>query len=177
MNFLPEKIKDSIKKEYFYRYSSIILFLSFISITLVSILYMPTYIFSVYRSNSIDNQLLSTDSSVLDYKTGVIEEIDRVNEATNILSIKGQSLEIGDALNALIQKKNDNIKISSVSAKSDSPTSARVIISGISKTREGLILFVDDLKKSESFTNTSLPVSNLVKSSNIDFTITIILNK
>jgi len=170
IRFLPETNKKEIKIEYFSRvlvFALVFLFsLSIISIFLV----FPSYIISFYRDISIEGQSKTIQSTKTD--TSEQENIVKItNELVTLISQfedKAPSVPMSN----ILDKQNKDIKIVEISYSKEN-NGFRFVIKGTALTREGLLSFVKDLKSDKKLSGVNLPVSDFVKSSDINFSLTI----
>jgi hypothetical protein len=75
--------------------------------------------------------------------------------------------------NKIIANKNTNIQITELSFAVLTGGQGQFFISGISKNREGLIAFIEDLKFKAGFVSVESPISDFAKDSDIPFTLNI----
>lgn len=170
IRFLPEKNKKEIKFEYFSRifvFGMIFMFL--IGIFSVFTIF-PSFIISYYRDISIEAQSQDVKKDIID----VSEQEKNVDKA-NVLSsyIMGLKVDTPSVEIERIVKEKTNTKITEITYQ-NSKEGYRYVVKGIASTREDLLLFVKKLKIIKDFSSVSLPVSDYVKSSDIDFSITIL---
>lgn len=88
-----------------------------------------------------------------------------VSTSTNPRSIPSEVFE------SILSLKEGNIKISSLLYDA-TPEREQVVVSGRSLDRDSLARFVESLRQKSGFTTVDLPIHSYVKSTNIDFTIT-----
>ncbi len=176
LNFLTQNIKNKVINEYSLRLVVVLLIMILIVVTFLIILFLPSLFISTYKSIAINDQYKTTMSNI---KKDSLNSIEIVKEKNNLISAlsHNNSKDISTSTSELIEKifllKNENIKISSISI-SNTLEEVKLIIGGISKTREGLTLFNKALKNSQYFDKIILPVVNLLKGTDIEFNITLI---
>jgi hypothetical protein len=71
----------------------------------------------------------------------------------------------------IIENKNPDIKISRLSFDLVSSKNIELLVGGVSKNREGLVTFIEDLKSKAGFKNIEMPVSEFAKDSDVPFTL------
>ena len=76
----------------------------------------------------------------------------------------------------IIANKNSDIQITGLSFSSPSAGRVQLLVSGVSKNRDGLVTFVNALKAQAGFADVPSPISNLAKDSDISFTLNIGVN-
>jgi hypothetical protein len=75
--------------------------------------------------------------------------------------------------NKITSSKNPSIKITKLSFSLIKQGQGEFVVSGVSKNRDGLVSFIEDLKTKVGFTSVESPVSDFAKDSDISFTLTI----
>jgi hypothetical protein len=177
IGFLPKKLENEIVREYRFRVVSIFLINIFFVFVFACVFILPAYIFSSYKNKMISNQLNLINSTKTEYSNLLLEEGKKDNEIISTLNLGSEyQINIDESLQVILGLRNENIKISSISIIKNSKK-VEVILQGVSKTRDGLITYVKDLKKDGTFSSVDLPISDLVKSLNIDFKINLIFDK
>jgi hypothetical protein len=176
LNFLTQNIKNKVINEYSLRLVVVLLIMIFIVCVFLISLFLPSFFMSMYKSLAIDDQYRTTMLNIKEDSLNSIEIVKENNSLISVLSSKNAQ-DISTSTSEFIEKifllKNENIKISSVLV-SNKVGEVKVIIGGVSKTREGLTLFNKALKNSYYFDEIILPVVNLLKSIDIEFNITLI---
>jgi len=178
LNFLPQNNKKKIILEYLSRILIMLLIFLFFAVVLLISLFIPSIIFSKYKNQTVKNQLESIKITNINENQDPIELIKKINTMIGILSGGNTvSLLMSNTIQKIISLKNKDIEILSISISDNSTSSEKIIINGIAKTRDGLTLFDKDLKNDGLFYSVDLPISNLIKNTNAQFTITLIYNK
>ena len=73
----------------------------------------------------------------------------------------------------IVSLKNSRIQITAISLSRNTDLTKTVIVRGTSQTRDALTSFNNDLRADSVFTKVDLPLTNLIKDVNTDFTITL----
>ncbi len=176
LSFILNKDKKGIFVEYFLRVSIFFfMFLLFAFVVLFS-LFMPSIFYSEYKKDNIYHQLDYVKKQVGQNNTDPIEIIKRTNSLASILS-DVKSNQFSGIIDNIILLKNKGIKINSISIVDYDKSTIRIILNGISKTRDNLTAFDKELKKSQLFQSVDLPVSNLIKNIDAGFSMNLIYNK
>ena len=178
LNFLPQKNKKKIIIEYFTRLLIALLTFLLFAVVLLMFLFIPSAIFSKYKNNTVKNQLSSINIADANKGQDQIDLIKRVNAMVGILSNKKtENIPMTDMIQKVILLKNDNIKVLSISISEYGTSSEKIIVNGVAKTRDDLTMFDKNLINNGSFYSVDLPVSNLIKNIDAQFTITLVYNK
>jgi len=77
-------------------------------------------------------------------------------------------------INEIILKKTSDIKIEQIFYENSISGGKKISIRGVSPSRERLLLFRRALEDDATFKKVDLPISNFVKGSNIEFSLTLI---
>ncbi len=186
MNLLPLAEKNLVKIEYRKKLALVSLsaLMAVIFIGLVPI--TVSYIASAYEIANLKKQI---DTVAKRNITGGIatntEIIKNVNNKLNILTRKfPQTLDydISSVFSSLATSTKIRIfslSYDQVSIKKGETKEVghRIILGGVAKDRDGLQKFIKALEQDKRFKSVDLPVSNLIESKDINFFITIMLNK
>jgi len=182
LSFLPEQLKKSVKKEYYARV--LILSLGIICLLLIysiSII-LPIYTSSLFEKNRLTEGVQSIDLDASNCtKSGIdctdpTPQIKSINLLLSILNVENRA-SVSAPLLEILNVKNNDIKISSIKYLGEAAGQYKFSINGVSLNREGLLAFVSDLKKNSRFIGINLPISDFVKSTNINFVLMINVKK
>lgn len=178
INFLPEKNKKEVMTEYSFRVTSLFLIILSLVVLLVLIFLMPAYTLSIYRNGVISEQLAMTKNSTLNQNDDSLNEVKKINEIVKVLSpVTVAQKPVSDFIKSVLSIKGRGITISSITYDLDASQNMKLSFKGFSKTRDDLTTFVKDIKGLNLFSSVDLPISSLVKSSDIDFVISLIIKK
>jgi hypothetical protein len=176
-NLITEKQKKAIKTEYIIRASSVSLLIPISLLGLFLLAYIVPYYVSVNKK----------DLWVAEQFKNVINVENKENVGESMTRIVSQTLDELKAVelynknnfipsvyfNKIIENKNSNIKITKLSYNLVRQGQGQFFVSGISKNRDGLVSFIDDLKSKAGFYSVESPVSDFAKDSDIPFTLNI----
>ena len=182
INLLPLKEKQKIYQLYFIRLSIVSSFLLLIALIVGIVLLLPSLFLSVVKEHSsAERVLLARKALSLEEGRNVEAIITSVNKKISILTLaSGVSLTLSKAFRAIIDRQPEGLKIIGLLYEKDvlgDTGRGKIFIRGISSGRDALIAFADLLKKELLFSEVDLPVSNLIKSEDITFLITVFLNE
>jgi hypothetical protein len=178
INFLPEKLKKQVKTEYLLRGLTVLFGYSFFVMVIVSVFIVPSFVLSMVKKDSIIKQLDMVKKSSVNQTEDILSKTRIINEFTNVLSPKLTPNRLAsDFIKSAIGGKVYGIKVSSISTQYEGLEPSKITLSGFSYTRDLLIEYVKELKDLDMFSNVDIPVSTLVKVSNIDFSIVLTLKK
>lgn len=175
-NLLPDSLKDQIKSDYKLRRLTVFLIILISVQTIVFILLVPSWLISYYKENALIFRLEKTSHSELSYDANEIKnKIKVINNEVNLLNTALEYPKLSPLIDYILTKRNPSIKLESFTYNGGKTWT--LTVQGISATRESLVAMVDNLKQSGLFKNVDLPVSNLAKNKNIDFSITMTIPK
>lgn len=175
---LPKIEMKKLRREY--RTRLIILFSFFISFAvLIGICSLaPAYIYSYSQEKEALGKAQSIQKSLKESGTDEIwRDLRQASEIITRLKGNTPSKPFGDIVASIIADKNTNIKINSFNFTEIIDASSTPIfsvnIAGKSGTREGLVSFKKKLETDDYIQSVELPVSDLAKSKDIDFSMRI----
>jgi hypothetical protein len=181
-NVLPENLKQIIRTEYKQRFwivSSVLV----LGVELCAILFLaPSLVVSTYKEKDLLSTIAVVSSSAAPSITLPVSSdenksrnlsIPETNQLLKIIDTELKYPKNSPYLDSILSLKMEGITIDQFSYTSTDSTHAEISLSGRSSTRESLASFVKSLKASKRFSSVDLPVSNLAKDKNIDFSISI----
>lgn len=176
LHFLLQNNKKKMALEYIFRVSIILLgFIVISSIILVTLLLPPVF-FTTYKNKTISGQLDTVKVTYANKDDDPALLIKKVNQMAMVLSDKNiNGLPISDIIERIISLKNKNIKIINIKISEQADLSKKIEITGISNSRDDLMMFDKNLQGDGLFYNIDLPISSFIKNTDIDFTIGLIV--
>jgi len=180
INLIPNQEKKKKVRDFYFRLTTVTLFvLSLVALVALSAM-LPAYFLSSVKQNLAEAKLGSQNTEpvpLLDLKTQTV--IDGLNSRLNLIekSEKGRYLVSVKIMSEIMLKKTPDIKITQILYETDAkslPVGKKVTVRGIARSREELLLFRRALEDNIAFTKVDLPISNFVKGSNIEFSLTLI---
>ncbi len=173
-NLLPENLRKQITGEYRLRLAVIsILLVIFIQVSFLVFL-SPSWLVSYYKEKeySLQSDELNKSLSTLDISS-TTAFIKSFNTKLGIINDSLEYPKFIPIVDGILSKKNNNIRISGIYYSVNSATAGTLTLEGIGDTRESLVSFSENLRSIEHFKKVDLPISNLAKDKNIDFTISV----
>lgn len=175
-NLITPKQKNIVKTDYYLRLIALAIFLLALLGGFFLAYVIPYYIAVGKKDLLVAEKFQSVISAENKENTGesVSSLTDRVLD-----ELKTTDLYFNDKLipsiyfNKVVENKNSNIKINKISWNLSDDKNMLILVGGISKNREGLVSFIDDLKIKGGFENIEMPVSEFAKDSNIPFSLNI----
>ena len=172
MNFLPIDEQIKIKKIYKKRFFLILSFALFLASLINLILVFPSYIFLKVKNNDLKQGFNALRADSIFLKSEKMEDsLKSLDKNIKFLKTgEKEVVEFSEILKEIIKLKNTKISLSSIFFEKD-----KIILLGNGKTREALLLFIQNLKESGIFKTVDSPASNLLRKEDINFTITVFL--
>lgn len=174
LNFLTQKNKKQIIFEYLLRVSVFLLLFVFIS-SLISIsMFGPSFFFVKYKNDTLSLQLeLVKQKNITDG-----EDPAALIKSANGLAVAlltNDAATYSDIVKKIVSLKNKNVKISSISiTKENEIGDKKIVLSGVANTRDSLTLFNKNIITDGYFSSVSFPVANFIRSTNSEFTATLV---
>lgn len=162
-------------KGFYYRLVVVFLFMLGGSIFIGCILLVPSYIVSSSKYNSAQTKLETQKNEPIptfDQNTLVVIK-DLKNKLSLVESSENNQFNVSEkVIDSLLLKKPASIKIYAISYDKQ-PLTTKVSINGIAPSREVLLSFQKALENDSNFKNVDLPVSNFIKGSDIEFSLSL----
>jgi len=151
------------------------LFMSSWLIVFSLILLVPSFLVaSVKEESSAERVEVVKKSNKMAAEEGIQEEAQMISDEVNILLDQNVFvLAEGGLIERMLGSKPVGIHIDSIFYKKDDGSS---VLRGLSDDRDTLLEFIKILEGKKDFYNIDLPISNLVKDKDIEFTIKIDLH-
>lgn len=176
INLTPKEERKKIKADFYLRLVVVFIFSVSLSIIVFDVAMIPSYFASLLAQNAIEGKLAqqkSTPVPALDIETQTT--IQNINSRVKLVQEAEQAkfLVSDKVVNQILLNKMPDIKINSIFYSIDSQSIKRVQITGVAPSRDRLLLFRRALEENSFFKNVDLPISNFVKGSNINFSLTL----
>lgn len=183
IDLLPALKKNAIREEYRLRVFVVSLAVSSLVLILTISAVLPTYFFTLSRygaflAESQSDETQSRISQMKEMETTVRE----TNKKIDLLKNGTLTPRVKDVFLAILESKTEGIAITGfsydiggvVSKKGKEESSpSNISIQGRSSDRATLLAFKDALSQRTRFSTVDLPVSSLVKDTNLSFSINI----
>jgi hypothetical protein len=134
----------------------------------------PSWLVSYYKEKdfSVQSDEINKSLSTLDIAS-TTNFIKSFNTKLGIISGSQDYPKFIPVVDEILSKKSNNMRISGIYYSVNSATTGVLTLEGIGDTRESLVTFSESLKTVPYFKKVDLPISNLAKDKNIEFTISI----
>lgn len=175
INLLPISGIKKIISEYRIRLITTALVMFAIIILIAMTLLFPAYLLVSHKRTIVLEDLSKAGDQ--NASSQEVKDLEKVIKETDVildlLNAKGQKFSVsGDIVAKTAGLRTENIKITGIFYdKKDLESS--LSLKGSATSRQSLSSFIEMLKKDAAFADVSLPISDLVKDRNIDFTVMI----
>lgn len=177
INLIPNAERKKMIKDFYLRLVVVVFFAIGLSVLAASILLLPSYFASNIKLN-IANTKLATQRKepVPDVDQKITGSIKEINNRLSLVERfqKDKYVVTERVINQVLLHKTADIKITEISYEESVPKTQKIIINGTAPSRERLLVFRRALEEDTSFSKVDLPISNFIKGSNIQFSITLI---
>lgn len=182
IDLLPTSEKIAIRKEYHLR----VLTVCFATLSLVLLVlvasFLPTYLYTLSRYEAF---LTESESDETQSRISQMKEMETTVGDTNkkIEALKGgaATMRVKDVVFEILESKSHGLVVTAISydfggnvskkGKEDIINPATININGKASDRATLLAFKDALSQKKEFGTIDLPISNLVKDTDISFSI------
>ena len=180
INLIPKEEKKKMIIDFYYRLA--ILFVVTLDFCILIALFSmtPAYFISSTKdsliSAKLETQKLEPLTSLGKESLALAKDID--NKLILVEKFeKNKFLLFVNVINAILLKKRPDIKITKISYENNEISGKKISINGTAPSREVLLLFRRALEDEPAFKNVVLPISNFMKGSNINFSISLTSSK
>lgn len=170
INLIPTTAKKQVIIEYWVRTISAWAFLGGTALLLMVSLFIPLNIHVTGQERYFSSLLAESESEQTSYKekSNLLQKANQ--QAALLLQVK-EEYTLYELLPRLWEYAGEGVELEEVSINQvSSPT---VSVGGTAQTRQSLVAFRDALERQEDFVAVELPISNLIKESDVPFVILI----
>ncbi len=179
INLLPLEYKKNQRKALLFRVSFVALIVFSLIVVASSLLLLPLYLSATVQVKAEKDRLDLYKSSQSFSDTEISSRtIAETNQKIAVFSLTESEAKFSSVLALLDEIIPTGISITdmTLAVSKEGIKKTQLELRGNASTRESLVAFVDALKVQEGFESVELPVSGLVKDSNIDFNMSFVIN-
>jgi hypothetical protein len=169
INLLPENEKKFFKKEYRLRVATVMLAMIFTLIVTLGVLLLPSVALTMYKRRVAQNSSIQPVTTIQKEYSELLKEVNAAKAYMVILAPEKPRVQATDVVALVTKHKLPGIKVTGVQYTATDKAGFKVIIHGVAQSRQSLIDFRAALEKEPGIEKIQLPVSNLIKDTNIDF--------
>ncbi len=176
INLLPPNAKKDLRREYWFRVLSVWLFIWSIALFAGAIAMLPVQVLISTQTDVSEKETVSANEKVTDYANLSKALVQSSLKAKQVLD-QGLVPPLSDYISRFQNLAGLNIQINSINISRGKEGINPVSINGIANNRQALASFRDSLLVLDEVSEVDLPISNLAKDKDIDFNLTITINK
>jgi hypothetical protein len=177
INLIPKEEKKKMTVDFYYRLAVLFLMMLDFCILVVSISILPSYFISSMKNALVDAKLETQKREPLPlFDQQTLAVIKDINSKLDLVenSERNKFLPSLKVIDAILLKKRPDIKITQILYENNGVQGKKISLTGTAPSREVLLLFRQALEDSPTLKNIDLPISNFVKGSNIQFSLSLI---
>lgn len=173
-NLLPKQNKKIIRREYLIRVFGIGLVFLFMASVLGSVFLLPSFFFSRAKEESVRTSAEIVRKSV-EFREKNSSDIllEEAKQKLELLSNKNGGILVQDIVIKITDEKPYGVSLYGISYMELTEGRSRVTLTGVAGEREDMLSFRKYLEQDVLFSSVRLPVSNLAKDKDIEFSIEI----
>ncbi len=179
INLLPENARALALREYRLRFLIVALFFVSLSLAIGTVVMVPRVFSLAVSYFSLDKASAPISHEQTDEEKVAAKDVQQFKDMLRVLDpnrIK-ETGSFSGLIGQILAQKPAGLALNSFVAAYDGEKTERIVISGISSSREALVSFSKNLTDSGLFTTVELPISNLSKKDHIDFSMTLTIEK
>ncbi|HMO77890.1 MAG TPA: hypothetical protein PKA42_00100 [Candidatus Paceibacterota bacterium] len=176
INLIPTTVRNAVIKEYWLRVLSVFLFIISVVAVVITLLFLPVYVLVSTQVEVYAESAKQAAERVADFDVSAKNLTDANQLAQKILEQK-QVKNFSTIIKLVESLQTTGITINAIDLSRAGQSLGSVRVDGLAKTRNDLASFRDNLIQHESIADVILPISNLAKESDIEFTLAVVLNE
>lgn len=176
INLIPQFAKKSVTFEYWIRVATVWSLLFSAAFLAATVFIFPSYIFTDIQVGVYEESAKQAEASVTSYQT-LSDELAESNIYAQTVIQDSHNPRAHKYLRLFEGLGGHGVVISRISFSQSNSGVDPVTIFGSAVDRESLAAFRDRLLKEETITNVDLPIANLAKDKDINFNLTVTMNK
>ena len=177
INLIPNEEKKKMFKDFYFRLATLVFVLLSVSIFVGSISMLPSYFSSSVEKGFFEERLaLQNFEAANSTGQNMSITVEDLKNRLNLIERETDNNFLSErVINKIISKRIEGIKINEISYQLGSSGEEKINVNGNALSREILLSFRLSFEKDQSFSKVDLPISNFVKGSDIEFSLTLIL--
>ena len=172
-NLLPKEQKKALDQEYYVRLATVTALLLSGSVVVGAIALVPAYMHTASELRLSDGAYEQCQKNVQD-NDSLLEEVTRSSAMVTFLEEKYAQEKLTTLLDEVLKEQPSGITLTGFSYKR---TDSILALQGIASTRDLVVPFARSLESNQYFEKAPVPISNLAKNTNLEFSLSIELAK
>lgn len=176
INLIPEVVRTQIVKEYWIRVATVFFFMLAVASVLMAVFALPVYTLINAQVSAYTESASAAAARVAEYDVSSAALVDANNMAQKMTALRNLK-NFTNLVSVIEGEAGEGVKVSGFSFARETDTLSPILVTGEAKTRQDLANFRDSLLKQPEIAEAVLPISNLAKDRDIDFTLSIKLKE
>jgi hypothetical protein len=172
INLIPPVVRKAVVKEYWIRVFSVGLFMLSIVSLIVTLFALPVYVLVSSKVEVYADTVAKASEKVAEYDFSAGSLVKANQMAQSIFELRKVD-SFTEAVNLIEKVKGSDVVINSYNFSRKGDVLSPVMVEGESSTRQALSDFREALLKQENITEVVLPISNLAKDKDIQFSLSV----
>lgn len=171
-NLIPQLAQKKIAKEYWVRVLTAWSIVLSLALLVAAVLIYPVYIFTTTQVEVQTASAINAQSVVADFDE-VTKQIDQANHQARLVIEDSRVVRASDYVTFFDSFETDTVSIDSVTYGMAKEQIGPITLTGVAASRESLADLRDQLLEAPAVEVVDLPISNLARDRDINFTITV----
>jgi len=177
INLIPNQEKKKMRAVFYYRLTTILFIALGLTMLIATASLVPALLLSSVKNELVSKKIdQQKENNISEIDQNVLEVVESVNDKINtIKKSKQDTFMVSErVVDAILDGKMSDIKIFEISFVDNGDTGKLVKLSGEAPSRERLLIFSKNLESSPLFKSVDLPISNFIKGTNINFSLSLV---
>lgn len=174
-NLIPQFAKKKITTEYWLRVLTAWFFLWGVALLIAAVLLFPVYIFTSVQTEVNAVSASAAEASVESFES-VAADLKKASLQSRYVIMDNRRTKAHEYVELFAAQEGSGVAIERISLTQGATGPQPALISGVAETRESLAAFRDRLLAVPAIAQADLPISNLARERDIEFSITVTLN-
>lgn len=176
INLIPTSAKKRIVTEYWIRVISVWLMLGAFALLCGASLVYPAYTLITSQVEIFQTSAAEASQKVQDYQQTSTALVRSSQEARMIMN-QQNTVPFSTYIDLVESMKGANVQLSQIRMSRSEGELSPVVLTGVAADRQSLASYRDQLLEQSNIESVDLPISNLARDRNINFTITVVINE
>lgn len=176
INLIPPSAKKSITREYWLRVISVWFVGMTVALLAGIVIMVPAYVLIGLQVSASENSSREASQKIAGYES-VSKDLDYANQQARAIIDNFRFLPMSDYVHMVRAHENAEVVVSEVRVNRAKEGFGPVSVVGEASNRQALATFRDRLLAEPEVESVDLPISNLAKDKDIQFTLSVVVKK
>lgn len=173
-NLLPKTEKEAIRREYRIRLATVVLWFSFATLVIGSLLLLPSWFLSAQKEKVAQSRFDALSQSIERRGAAGLEGVLlATKKQLELLAREAPKGLLYELIGAIASRRPKNISFESITVTDRSGEKRGIAVTGLARDRDSLVLFSRALEGLPFLERVELPLSSLAKESDIPFSLNV----